>query len=502
MSNSQPKGAIVPPPSFASFPLKEEQLQHSLLRGIAWTGGVKWASQLLSWVSTIVVARLLTPEDYGLVAMATAFLGLVALVNEFGLGSAIVMLPELHKEQIAQLNSLAVLLGIAGFAVVCLAAVPLGTFYGSPDLPLVVVILGVGFIIGAFRSVPCALLERTLQFKKLAFLEGGQSIVGATLTVALALGGAGYWSLILGNLASSIVVTLVVVTIAWNPFLPPNIRSLANVLRFSWHVFTTRVSWYIASNSDVFVAGRVLGQAGLGVYTFSATLANVPLEKITGMVNRVAPAFYSAAQADHEVLRRYLLNLTEGLALITIPAAWGLMLVADDFVQFVLGEKWSLVAAPLRVLAAYAALRSITTLISPLFFLTGGSRLAMWNGVLAVAFFPIGFYIGSGWGIVGVAVAWMVVHPLNLIPMYWYVLPKIGLSFWQYVRVLWPAFSGTVVMTIAVYAVRMTMPPGSSLITRFLVEIVGGGMAYLLAILILHRGRLTRFIDLLRNARS
>lgn len=487
--------------SSSASPSEHKLLDRSLIKGIAWTGGVKWASQILSWISTIIVARLLTPGDYGLVALAIAFLGLVALVNEFGLGSAIVMLRELRKEQIAQLNSLAVFLGLAGFIVACLAAAPLGRFYGAPDLPLVVVILGMGFVIGAFRSVPCALLEKTLRFKTLALLDGGQSFLVAMVTVSLALGGAGYWSLVVGNLAGSIAVTVVVTVVAGHPFARPNVRELGNVLRFSWHVFTTRVFGYIASSSDVFVAGRVLGQAAVGVYTFGATIANIPLEKVTGMVNRVAPAFYSAVQTDQRTTQRYFLHLTEGLALITIPVAWGMALVADDFVQLVLGDKWSAVAAPLRILAAYAALRSITSLMSPLFFLTGGSRLAMLNGILAAAIFPIGFYIGSTWGIVGIAVAWMVVHPLNLVPMYWHVLPKIGLSFWRYIRVLWPALSSALIMTVAVYAVKTTLPPGSSLATSLLVQVCGGGAAYLLAVLTLHRERLTGFIDLIRTAR-
>jgi PST family polysaccharide transporter len=499
MSNSQTKSVIVPPLLSPSPPSKEKQLQRSLVRGIAWTGLVKWGSQVLSWASTIVVARLLIPSDYGLVALATAFLGLVALVNEFGLGSAIVMLPQLSTRQIRQLNSLAVLLGLAGFGFACLGAIPLSQFYGAPDLPLVIVVLAAGFIVGAFRSVPYAILEKGLNFKTLAFLEGGQSLLGAITTVLLAWNGAGYWALVLGNLFSNMVTTGVVVALYGQSFTRPVVHELGDVLRFSWHMLASRVSWYLGSTSDVFVAGRILGQAPLGAYTFGATLANVPMEKVTGLINRVTPAFYSAVQNDHATLRRYIVGLTEGLALITVPVALGMALVANEFVLLVLGEKWNAVGAPLQVLAVYGAFRSVTSLVAPLFFITGGSRIAMLNGFVGMILFPIGFLVGSQWGIVGIALAWLIVHPINLAPMYWHVLPSIGLSFWQYLRSLWPAVSGALVMIAAVTVLRSSIPEGSSLATRFAVLVLAGGAAYLLTLLALHRQRIRSFVTMMKG---
>lgn len=502
MSNSQTESAVVPPPLSPSFPSKEKQLQHSLVRGIAWTGLVKWSSQALSWVSTIVVARLLLPSDYGLVALATALLGLVALVNEFGLGSAIVMLQQLSTRQIAQLNSLAVLLGLAGFGFACLIAVPLGQFYEAPDLPFVIAVLAAGFIVGAFRSVPNAILEKGMRFKTLAFLEGGQSLLAAITTVLLAWHGAGYWALVLGNLLSNMVATGVVVALYGQSFARPVKHELGNVLRFSWHMLMSRVSWYLASTSDVFVAGRLLGQAPLGAYTFGATLANVPLEKVTGLVNRVTPAFYSAVQADHATLRRYIVGLTEGLALITVPVALGMALVANEFVLLALGEKWSAMAAPLQVLAVYAAFRSVTSLMSPLLFITGGSRIAMINGLVGMILCPIGFLVGSHWGIVGIALAWLIVHPILLAPMYWHVLPSIGLSIRQYIRSLWPALSGALVMIAAVSVMRISIPGDTSLATRLVLLVLAGGAAYFMTLLALHRQRILSFVTMMKGGLS
>lgn len=477
-------------------------LDHTLLRGIAWTGAVKWGSQVMSWLSTIVVARVLAPSDYGLVAMATAFLGLVALVNEFGLGSAIVMVRTLRQEQVAQLNSLALLLGLGGFVVACAAAIPVALFYDAPDLPWVVVVLGGTFLTAGLCSVPNAILEKALRFKTLAFIEGGQSFANAMFTVTLALLGFGYWALVLGGLAGGIITAVVVMSIAGAPFAWPNRHVLKDVLSLSWHLLASRVFWYIASTADVLIAGRFLGQAALGAYSFALTLANIPMEKVTTLVNRVSPAFYSAVQTDHPALRRYVLGLTEGLALVTFPAAFGLALVSKEFVLLVLGEKWEATIVPLGVLAVYAAVRSVSTLLAPILFVTGGARFGMINGLWALGVLPLGFYVGSFWGIAGIAVAWLVAHPLNLLPIYWRVFSTIQLTLRQYLSALWPAVSGTVVMVIAVLGVKPFIPADVGVAGRLASFIAIGVAAYLSVIWLLHRARLQAFVSLIRAAKG
>ena len=114
-------------------------LDGTLVRGLAWTGGVKWGAQVFAWASTLIVARLLTPDDYGLVGMATVYLGLVTMISEFGVGTTVLTLRELTEQEIAQLNGFSIILGLIGFTLSCLAAVPVGLFFKSPRLPMVIV---------------------------------------------------------------------------------------------------------------------------------------------------------------------------------------------------------------------------------------------------------------------------------------------------------------------------------------------------------------------------
>ncbi len=329
-----------PAPNVASPRAPGRSLDRALLHGLAWTGAAKWATQLVSWASTLIVARLLTPEDYGLVGMAGIYLGFITLLSEFGLGGAVVTLRELDGEQISQLNGLAVLFGVASFLASCAIAVPLGHFFRAPQLPLVVVVMSTTFVIAGFKTMPLALLQRDLRFKALALVEASQAVVLSVAMVAFAMLGFRYWTLVIGAILSVLISTLALWSIRHTRLAWPRLASLRHAVAYSSHLIGTRLCWYAYSNADFAVAGRVLGKAALGVYDFGWTLANIPVDKVTALVGQVTPAFFSTVQTDIPALRRYFLHLTEGLAFVTVPIGLGLAVVGRDFVMVALGPKW------------------------------------------------------------------------------------------------------------------------------------------------------------------
>src|SRR5437762_11587681 len=153
-------------------------------------------------------------------------------------------------------------------------------------------------------------------------------------------------------------------------------------------------------------------------------------------------------------MRRYLLRITEGIALITFPVSVGLALVARDFVLAVLGSKWEATIAPLQILAAYAAVRSITPLLAQVLHTIRDTKFEMGTMVAAAVVMPTSFYVsGQRWGTVGLAMAWVVMDPLIASLLYWRVFSKIALSPRAYLVALWPALSGTVLMAVVVLAV-------------------------------------------------
>ncbi len=479
------------------------ELDRSLLHGIAWTGGAKWAGQLLTWASALIVARLLTPDDYGLVGMASIYLGLITLVSEFGLGSAVIALRDLSEEQVAQLNGLAVLVGVVSCAVSCAAAIPLGGFFHAPQLPAVVLTMSTAFLITAFKTVPSSLLQRDMRFRALAVVETGRAVLLAVSMVAFALLGLRYWTLVIGGLVTSAVSTGAVLVLRRQRFAWPRRRSLAHAMTFSGHILLGRLSWYTYSNADFLIAGWLLGQAALGLYDVAWNLASVPIDKITSLVGQVTPAVFSAVQTDHAALRRYLLRITEGLALITFPASLGLALVAPDFVLIALGDKWQGAIAPLQLLALSTGFRAVTPLLPQVLNVVGESRLSMRYGVLCAVVLPAGFYVlGNRWGTVGIALVWVLVFPILVIPAYRRVLEAIDLSSREYVAALWPAASASLLMGAAVLAVKLTAGEHVSRALSFSAQVGAGGIVYTLTCLALHRERLASFSRMLRAMRA
>ncbi|HVH66972.1 MAG TPA: lipopolysaccharide biosynthesis protein [Gemmatimonadales bacterium] len=477
-------------------------LDRSLLHGVAWTAATKWASQALGWASWLIVARLLTPEDYGLVGMAAIYLGLITLLSEFGLGAAVLAIRELRADQINQLNGLSALLGLASLVTSCIVALPLGRFFHAPQLPLVVAAMSTTFVITSFKTVPLALLQRELRFKALALIDLCQALALAICMIGLAAAGFRYWTLVYGAVLGALISTAAVLRLRHVPLAWPRLKSLKVATAMSSNVLISRVCWYTSANADFLVAGRILGKAALGFYNVAWTLASVSVDKITGLVGQVTPAFFSAVQQDAAAMRRYLLRITEGIALITFPVSLGIALVARDFVLVVLGGKWAAAIAPLQILAAYGAVRSLTPLLPQVLHTIRDTKFEMWTMVGAAVLMPTSFYIGGHrWETVGLAMAWVLMDPLITSLLYWRVCSKIALSFSTYLGALWPAVSATALMGAAVLTVRAYGGRDWTGAVQLAAEIGAGVITYGLACLLLHRERLKAFYELVVASR-
>jgi O-antigen/teichoic acid export membrane protein len=472
-----------------------------LLGGIAWTAGAKWASQILTWLCLLVVARLLEPRDFGVVGVAGVYLGLIAVFSEFGFGSAVITLRNLTVNEIAQINSFSVISGAVGFLVSCALALPMGRFFRSPELPAVIVVMSTNFLILGFKTVPCSVLQREFRFKRLSIIDSSAAIMQSLCVLLLAWLGRGYWALALGSVAGTVVATaLNMASRPWG-FERPRLKSVAHAVNLSRQVLVGRLTWIIYSDSDFLVAGRMLGTTALGAYTFAWNLATLPVEKVTALVGQVTPAFFSAHQTDYIALRRYLLSLTEAVSLVTFPATIGLGLVAPEFIGVFLGSRWSDAVAPLEILAFYGSIRTVSALLGPLLTALRETRFLMWTNIAAAVLMPLLFYVGSRWGPLGIACGWIVGYPFIVLPLYRKTFQRIGMPFREYFVAIRPALNASLVMIFAVVGLKSVIPAGWPLYLRFGMEVVAGAAAYSIVLLVLHIDRLRAFMDFYRRMR-
>lgn len=474
-------------------------LDRSLAGSLAWRAAADWTSQILSWASLLIIVRLLTPADFGVVAMAVVFFPYLRYLGEFSVPQIVITIRDLSELQIAQLNTVAVLLGVASFGLAVLVARPIAWFFRIPKLATVVIVTCIALIPMGARAVPEGLMKKEMQFKTLSLFDALRDIVAAIATLALAWAGFGYWALVWGNVIGTTARSILILITRHHSFAWPRMGSLREALIFGWHVLVSTVAWNAYERLDNLTAGRMLGQIALGFYGMAWSLANVPIEKLTSLVTTVIPTYLAAVQNDPPALRRYLRTLTETLALASFPSIIGLGLVARELIPFAMGKKWEGAALPLEILSAYAALRSIVALLPKVLTAVGKARFVMWNDLAALVILPIAFFIGAHWDIAGIAWGWVAAYPLVAFPLYWKTFKTIQMDPGDYFRSVRPALDSSLAMIFAVVLLKWQLADRGPVLLRLVLEIVVGAIVYLSAAWLLYRQRMTVFLDMTKK---
>jgi teichuronic acid exporter len=488
------------PSASESDPSSTRKMDRSLLRSVAWNAASDWISQIFTWALFLIIVRLLSPADFGLLALQVVLLPL-AYTSTLGIGRTVVTLRELTEDQISQLNTVGLMLGLGSYAIAAAAAVPVARFYKIPRLVPVILVSSLGMIISGSQLVSNGLMMKELRFRALCTFNALAAVVTSIFTLLFAWLGWGYWALIYGGMSGGILRAVLVFWTRPHAYALPRWNSLRHPLAFGRHVVVSTMTADFYASLDNFTAGRVLGPAALGLYGMAWTLANLPMEKVTSMVTMVIASYLAAIRDDLAELRRYMRNLTECIALLTFPGCVGLGLVAHEFVPLVLGHKWIGMTGPLEVLSIYAGVRSVVALIPKLLVSMGNARFVMWVDLVTLPVLGVAFYIGSHWGITGIAWGWVVAYPWVVLPLYRKAFAEIKMDAMEYLRPLRPAFEGTVVMTIAVVWVRHALPGNWILPVRFMLEILTGILFYATTLWLRHRERISAIVQMIKSTR-
>lgn len=495
--------ALTPSTSPGVGPEDLDRLDRGLVSGLAWTALAKWANQLLTWGSTVVVARLLTPEDYGLMGMAGIYMGLAALVAEFGLGSAVVQRRDLTEDQLARIGGLAIGTGAVLAVLTILVAQPIASFFGEDSLRLVIVALSPMMIFAGLQVLPLGLLRRDLRFRSLARVDTGSIVCTVVVVITLAVAGLGYWALVAGLLAGRASSALLAIAAcrhrqAW----PARLHELLPAIRFGSHMMAGSVAWYAYSSFDALVVGKRLGSSALGAYTMATSIAMAPINQVTQLISRVAPSIISAVADDAAAVRRYILRISEAQAFVVFPAAVGLALVADSLVVGLIGAKWMEAVNPMRVLAFGATLRCLGPLLAQVVIFTGHPEQNTRINLISAVVFPLAFLIGSSWGPTGVAIASVLAFFLVEFPLFLHYASRAAdLSPRTYFAALGPATLCTFAMVVGVLGIRTVLSEPATLPGLF-VQAGVGAVVYLAAVGGLYGERARGAFSTIRKLRS
>lgn len=483
---------------------RKRDLDVRLAGGVAWTAGAKWITQVFSWASLVIVARKLSPADYGIAEMAGLFFALTNILAEFGVGNAVLHMPELEESALDQLHAFSLIL-CTGVYLLSVAASPLvARFFHNEKLIPLLAVNNLSFFITGFQAVPLGLLQRDMDYRRLSISEAVMYLVQAVVTVAAALLGLGYWSLVLGVLLGK--GTNAVLVSVWKPlfFRYPRWKDIRAPLEFGRQAAIGGLAWSAYIHSDGIVVGRMLGDSTLGIYRMAMNLASAPAEKISMLIMRTAGPLFANLQSDMALARRYFLILSDTLSLVVVPAMVGLILVAPEAIRVVLGAKWLPAATPMAWLAVYMIVTTMNTLIGQVLVSQRQTQFTMRMSLLNCVVMPVALVAGAYWrGMSGAAAAWVIASPVTVVPMSIKLFKRIELGWGDFFLSLWPILASAAVMGIALAGVRSSISPLDwPLAAKLAIEVAAGAAFYLLVFVVFFREKLARYFRFLTSLRG
>lgn len=396
-----------------SDPLATDHLAGDLkarsVRGGALTVAAQVAKYGVDIVSIVVLARLLSPGDFGLVAMVAAVVGLLGTFKDAGLSMATIQREGVSHEQVSTLFWVNVVASIALALLVAAIAPAVAWFYDEARLIGITVALGSSFIFAGLMAQHVALIRRQMRFRALAWVEVGSHGVGAIAGVTAALAGWGYWALVLRGLTASLVLMLAIwAAVPWRPDRPRFAAGSGSLLRFGGYVSGFRAVNYLGRNLDNVLIGRFLGDATLGIYSKAYQLLMLPIRMVNGPITGVALPALSRLQSNPERLRSYYYKALGLIVTLSMPLVAWVASVADSFVLTLLGEQWVEAVDIFRILTIPAFIGTFNVATGWVFVSLGHVRRQMLSGIVNTLLGAVAIVIGLRWGIVGVAWALVV----------------------------------------------------------------------------------------------
>jgi polysaccharide transporter, PST family len=393
-------------------------LRDRSIRGGAVTIGAQVMSYGITLVSVAVLARLLTPEDYGTIAMVVALTGLLNLFREMGLSGATIQWQNLSHGQLSNLFYVNAALGAAVMLATIASAPMVASFYGKPYLVAVTVGLSFSSLFSSLGTQHAALLTRHMRFRALAAVQLSSLLVAFAVAVAVALRGGGYWALVASHVTAALWSTAGFwVLSGFRPDWPRKGTDIRPLLRFGANIAGFDLAYYFRGNVDKILLGRVWGAQALGLYDKAFSLLLLPIAGLRHPLNKVAFPAMSALATDARRYRSYFVQYCALLAFISMPLVAFLYGCSDSVIRLLLGERWSGAAALFRILAIAGFIETVATLRTTVMLSSGfGGRLFLW-GLLNSGVTVAAVIAGLPWGARGVAIAYCIgtyaaFHPL------------------------------------------------------------------------------------------
>lgn len=455
-------------------------LKQQAISGVKWSGVSMGVMTSLQFVTLAVLARLLSPSDFGLMGMIMVVIGFAQAFADMGLSNAIIHRQDVTENSLSSFFWINVVTGLIIFFCILLVRPLVVIYFKEDNLSNYLVLAAFIFLLTPVGQIFTTLLRKELKFKTLSKIEITGSAVYSASTIGLALAKFGVLSLIFGQLIRSLSTVIILFFIfrkTWLPRFHFSIKEIKSYLSFGAFQMGERVVNYLSANIDYIIIGRFLGPSALGFYTLAYNLMIFPLTKINPIITKVAFPAFSKVQNDNAILRRGYCKAINYISMLSFPMLAGMFVVAPEFIRSVYGAKWEPSIIVLQIFCLVGAFKSLGNPIGSILLAKGRPDIGLyWNVfvVIVVSFAVIG---GANWGINGVAAAIL----LTQVPLFFIIQPivnrLIDLKFSQYLNAIKLPFVCSIIMLVWISSLKIIISDIDA-IMLLVISIISGGIIY------------------------
>lgn len=475
-------------------------LKLKVLSGVKWTVSANIIKQVMNLVSIVILARLLTPDDFGVFAILMIFIGFLGMFVEMGSSAAIIHMDKISDKLLSSIFYFNVFSGVLFCILLFVLSGPISVFFENPEIEELLKWLSFTFVIGSFSGVQKALFSKKLEFKTISIIGTVTTFSSLAIGIVAAINGFGVYSLIIRTMADTILLTTLTWYISsWKPGLMFSLEELKKVFHFATNLTGYTFINYFSKNADNFLIGKFLGSSNLGVYNMAYNIMLYPLQNISHVFMKVLFPAFSLIKDDNEKFKRGYLRVIFFVALVSFPLMTGLMATSEIFVSVVFGEKWHNLAIILLIMAPIGMIQSIAGTTGSLYLAKGNVKTLFKIGSLNAIVAVVSFIVGIPFGIEGVALSYLVANIIMLYPVLTIAWRQIDLGIKEGLSEIYPILLFSTIMGVAVAFLGKNF---EDIIEGQIVRLIAMVLSGIIIYLILLRIKYGNLIDMFNEIRN
>ena len=393
-----------------------DNIIHKTKRSLYWGIGNQLARQIFSIATTILLVRLLTPRDIGLMALVLIFSDLSNIIINLGYNTAIIQDDKIDQQGIHSIFWLNTITGISLMLLLIFFAPSLAIFFEEPALKLLFIGMSTVYFLFSLELVPKALLEKSLDYKSITIAESTATVISSVVAIILAYMGAGVWALIWQLITNTFLTVILLWKFAkWKPIFTFSWYHIRRTGKFSRSIFYSHILQMTKKSLDRFLLGKYSSKSTLGLYDKGESFASIPQRNASGILLSVVLSAFAKHKNHPEVLKKYYLQIMKYIVLVNYPIMIGLFVIADIFVYTLFGEQWMGMVPFLRIFAIVMFFSSFNSLLGSLFLARGMSKMVIKDTTIREGLLVIAILIGFNWGALGMAYAIAIARFFNFL---------------------------------------------------------------------------------------